>query len=887
HLAIALNASRQKDSDHQLREAWIHLRVAGLSLQNLDPYQRAVTLPEVSKKAKRLNVRLNGNNYVSEKTQQSLKAALEEGHSFKLPTSSPVLQAQLAPMSIATTSQSLERTTTLSPTNGHHSPAASLGQSNGDLSNGHLSNGFQQGQTAVLERAGGQPGGGPTTNGHSDDSNGSSIRGDRPQPGGNPPATPARHAVADGYRGDGRILDSIEHLLSHFNQHHRQTLETHQQYLSNHLAYTQGFLQLMHQQNALLLDGNAIASQIPPEVIGSLERNMMQFHAHQAETLRTHDQSITQQGEYAKQFFQLAQQQYGQWTVPRDIGPAIAPVEDGSNGHSASIQTVSELIPQSELSLSSAWINQGNPALERSAVPANPLNGGVASPTIAPPEVEALAIAPFAESESPETKETELLETKIVPAVDSEALSQVLLAVVSDKTGYPIDMLGLDMDMEADLGIDSIKRFEILGALMEKYPDFPQPDLEVLAEVEMRTLDQVVEFIQSQGGNTALPTAQRIDSGQHDAELLQNNQVLEASQEQAFRRPELGPPQSAVAMPLADPQVEVETLSQVLLAVVSDKTGYPIDMLELEMEMEADLGIDSIKRFEILGALMEKYPDFPQPDLEELAEVEMRTLEQVVEFIQSLQGGEKKKHSLTPPATESPSSILRQPVRLKFLSPPDRMDLTLSDSRVSILTDYGSAIASPVAQALVDLGWKVVMLSHSHSESLPLPDGVEQVVLEDFSEVHLEQQLTAIATQYGSVGALIHLHPQVSASYDGLYSPAESAILKQVFWMAKHLKIELNQAAQQGRSCFLTVAHLDGVFGTRGQADFSPLSAGLFGLTKSLNWEWNDVFCRAIDLSPELDPSLSVQHIMAELHDPNRWVVEVGYSPQGRVTLTC
>uniref|UniRef100_UPI002620D0F6 phosphopantetheine-binding protein n=1 Tax=Acaryochloris sp. IP29b_bin.148 TaxID=2969218 RepID=UPI002620D0F6 len=874
HLAIALNASRQKDSDHQLREAWIHLRVAGLSLQPLDPYQRAVTLPEVSNKAKRLNVRLNGNNYVSEKTQQSLKTALEEGHSFKLPTASPVLQAPLAPMSIATTSQPLERTTTLSSTNGHHRPAASLGQSNSHLANGHLSNGHQQGQTAVLERAGGSRGG-PTTNGHSEDSN--RVSGDRPQLGGNPPTPPARHAVADGYRGDDRILDSIEHLLSHFNQHHRQTLETHQQYLSNHLAYTQGFLQLMHQQNALLLDGNEIASQIPPEVIGSLERNMMQFHAHQAETLRTHDQSITQQGEYAKQLFQMAQQQYGQWPVPRDTGPAIAPVEDGSKGHSASLPTVSGLIPQSELSLSSAYINQGNPALERSAVPANTLNGEGISPTIALPEVEASAIAPSAASESRETNRP--------PAVDLEALSQGLLAVVSDKTGYPIDMLGLEMDMEADLGIDSIKRFEILGALMEKYPDFPQPDLEVLAEIEMRTLDQVVEFIQSQAGNTVLPTAQRIASGQPDAELLQNSPVLAVPQDQDFRRSELEPPQSAVAMPLSDPQVDVEALSQGLLAVVSDKTGYPIDMLELEMDMEADLGIDSIKRFEILGALMEKYPDFPQPDLEELAEVEMRTLEQVVAFMQSLQAGEKKKYRLTPPATELPSSILRQPVRLKFLPPPDRMDLPFPNSQVSIMTDYGSAIAPPVAQAFVDLGWKVVMLSHS--PSLPRPDGVEQVILEDFSEAHLAQQLGAIVTQYGSVSALIHLHPPVSTSDDSLYSPAESAILKQIFWMAKHLKIELNQAAQQGRSCFLTVAHLDGAFGTRGQADFSPLSAGLFGLTKSLNWEWNDVFCRAIDLSPELDITLSVQHIMAELHDPNRRVVEVGYSPQGRVTLAC
>ena len=40
----------------------------------------------------------------------------------------------------------------------------------------------------------------------------------------------------------------------------------------------------------------------------------------------------------------------------------------------------------------------------------------------------------------------------------------MLLDLVSERTGYPTDMLGLDQDLEADLGIDSIKRVEILGA---------------------------------------------------------------------------------------------------------------------------------------------------------------------------------------------------------------------------------------------------------------------------------------------------------------------------------------------------------------------------------------------------------------------------------------
>ncbi|GIT73350.1 MAG: hypothetical protein Ct9H300mP28_31640 [Pseudomonadota bacterium] len=42
------------------------------------------------------------------------------------------------------------------------------------------------------------------------------------------------------------------------------------------------------------------------------------------------------------------------------------------------------------------------------------------------------------------------------------------------------------------------------------------------------------------------------------------------------------------------------------MAIVSEKTGYPQQMLEPEMDMESDLGIDSIKRVEILGTAQEK-----------------------------------------------------------------------------------------------------------------------------------------------------------------------------------------------------------------------------------------------------------------------------------------
>ena len=44
-----------------------------------------------------------------------------------------------------------------------------------------------------------------------------------------------------------------------------------------------------------------------------------------------------------------------------------------------------------------------------------------------------------------------------------------MLAVVADKTGYPPDMLDLDLDLEADLGIDTVKQAEVFALIRERF----------------------------------------------------------------------------------------------------------------------------------------------------------------------------------------------------------------------------------------------------------------------------------------------------------------------------------------------------------------------------------------------------------------------------------
>ena len=67
-----------------------------------------------------------------------------------------------------------------------------------------------------------------------------------------------------------------------------------------------------------------------------------------------------------------------------------------------------------------------------------------------------------------------------------------VLAVVADKTGYPEDMLDLDLDLEADLGIDTVKQAETFAAIRETF-DIPVQDN--LSLRDYPTLQSVIGFV--------------------------------------------------------------------------------------------------------------------------------------------------------------------------------------------------------------------------------------------------------------------------------------------------------------------------------------------------------------------------------------------------------
>ncbi len=96
-------------------------------------------------------------------------------------------------------------------------------------------------------------------------------------------------------------------------------------------------------------------------------------------------------------------------------------------------------------------------------------------------------------------------------------LLAVLVEIVSDRTGYPADMLDPDLDLEADLSIDSIKRMEILSELADRVPLPGSPDGAVADEliedlVQIKTLRGVADWLDA-ARLDAVPEGVREDAG--------------------------------------------------------------------------------------------------------------------------------------------------------------------------------------------------------------------------------------------------------------------------------------------------------------------------------------------------------------------------------------
>ncbi|BFL83099.1 hypothetical protein LFREDSHE_15490 [Shewanella baltica] len=463
-------------------------------------------------------------------------------------------------------------------------------------------------------------------------------------------------------------------------------------------------------------------------------------------------------------------------------------------------------------------------------------------------------------------------------------VQQTMMAVVADKTGYPTEMLELSMDMEADLGIDSIKRVEILGTVQDELPGLPELNPEDLAEC--RTLGEIVDYM-----NSKLPVVSAVA-------------VTPAANVKA-----------TPAQVPANNGLSAEKVQQTMMSVVADKTGYPTEMLELSMDMEADLGIDSIKRVEILGTVQEELPGLPELNPEDLAEC--RTLGEIVSYMQGKLGQNTAANVVNgavaaeqaidlPPHSEVVLKKLPAAAELTQLSPQQSSKQSAQQAQTRVFAKDACIIISDdghnagvLAEKLHAQGLTVAVVRSPESlvaSASPLNSHIASFTLAAIDDTSISAVINEIKS-LGTVAGFIHLQPQHKTSADAkglVLSSAAKASVEQAFLFAKHLQPLLTTAATANTdSSFISVSRIDGGFGylNHSQIARSELNqAALAGLTKTLSHEWPSVHCRALDIAPALDAKQLANAVIAELFATDK-LLEVGVSEAGatetlaRVTL--
>jgi NAD(P)-dependent dehydrogenase (short-subunit alcohol dehydrogenase family) len=313
--------------------------------------------------------------------------------------------------------------------------------------------------------------------------------------------------------------------------------------------------------------------------------------------------------------------------------------------------------------------------------------------------------------------------------------------------------------------------------------------------------------------------------------------------------------QESVAAPGADApgspgQGEVEG---VLLAVVAQKTGYPAEMLELDMALDGDLGIDSIKRVEILSALQERLPEAPAVRPEHLGS--LLTLRHIAAFLAG-RGEPGRAGGVSPLlAAEQGADAPRSPQTALERFALRAVPLAGTRPAVSVAAGAEFWVACEETELARCLEQRLAQRGYRPRHVLPA-------------------DLPALACP-AALGGLLLIAPARQPGDD---------LLKNGLLCLKHLAAALRQGGSQGGAVLATVSRLDGAFGLRRiDPRREPLDGGLAGLAKTAGQEWPEVACKGLDLAADLALPEAAAAIVEELFLAGP--PEVGLSGAGRVTL--
>ena len=431
-------------------------------------------------------------------------------------------------------------------------------------------------------------------------------------------------------------------------------------------------------------------------------------------------------------------------------------------------------------------------------------------------------------------------------AAGSDPVAVKVLEIVAAETGYPADMLALDLDLEADLGIDTVKQAEMFAAIREEW-GIERDDSVALRDYP--TLEHVIGFVYD-GTDIDRPSAESAGDG--------------------YQAPEpVGTVVSSEVAAGSDP-VAVKVLE-----IVAAETGYPADMLALDLDLEADLGIDTVKQAEMFAAIREEW------GIERDDSVALRdypTLEHVIGFVydgtdidrpsaeSAGDGYQAPEPPLTPVSDEAADVSIPRRIPVPVLRPDlgwcSSTGVTIGESsRVVVFADEGGVGASLIDR-LEKRGVDILALDRSlDAESLAAA---------------LDAWGTADVTGVYWLPGLDADKPINDLDLDA-WREALRVRVKLLYATMRHL-----YDAVGGPGSFLVSAtRLGGQHGYGSVAPTAPMGGAVTGFTKTYKREKPEALVKAIDFPASRKTAALAEMLVEEtLLDPG--AVEIGRTEDGR-----
>jgi acyl transferase domain-containing protein/NAD(P)H-dependent flavin oxidoreductase YrpB (nitropropane dioxygenase family) len=313
-----------------------------------------------------------------------------------------------------------------------------------------------------------------------------------------------------------------------------------------------------------------------------------------------------------------------------------------------------------------------------------------------------------------------------------------------------------------------------------------------------------------------------------------------------------------LAAPVPAPELDV---SSVVLAVISERTGYPEELIEQDLDLEADLSIDSIKRAEVVAELASRLEisTADESRIEEL--VRSRTVRTMVSALQhQLSGSPAPVTQTTTPAT--PAAPVTPAVTTERVSPPSRHRSEPSEPSAPAAADTTEVPRSAVGRPPHRMVSRAVADTRTTGPAAGLAGA-------RFLLSGAPRFVEALAGRLGQVGA-VALSGHDPAEADGLV--LLDPLGQGSEWLLPAVVARLQSALARPLRWLVAVGR-----------DGSPLTDGLPGLFRTLRIEFPATIVRYVEVDSEASTDDIAGQVVAELSTAESTGV-VRYRAEGRLT---